>query len=364
MPIDKSNKKGYTESRNVPFVEKLPFWKHFFRRHVSSLTVNLLKPHQSSTPHKGQTGEAMRSYPFTAPWGRLIGTLFALIFLIFGLAACGGGGGSSTPTDPPSKKVVSLAGEATFVSKTGVPVLATAVTSGDEIVVPCIAEGTTCTASATFVCGAQSQAGTQKNVTATSVQFGHSADLTVGACTLSVTASATGMTSATKDFTFTVTTPKKVPVASATTLAFDAGYIPQAHHLYADGTYETVPPVNKTGLLIGACIIGREVKPVSQPINCSDSTGVRHNLTWNKTAMKIVAYDGSSGVPPVITDSSFWLDVSGPDVANGWTSSSTVTNGTAYTKSDRHLVYFRETGTTKEVLMSADLGTIKALTGF
>jgi len=155
-----------------------------------------------------------------------------------------------------------------------------------------------------------------------------------------------------------------VPVASATTLAFDAGYMPQVTHLYADGTFLTVNPVNKTGLVLGACIIGREVKPVSQPINCGDVSAARHNLTFNKTAMEIVAYDGSSGVLPAVTDAAFWLDVSGPDLVNGWDRVYVTLSGSVYAKGDRRFLYFQPKGTTQEVLMSGDLGNIKALTGF
>jgi hypothetical protein len=301
---------------------------------------------------------------FNALRGRPISTLFALI-LIAGLAACGGGGGSSTPSDPPPVvKTVSLAGEITFVSKTGTPVALDAITPSDEPVVPCNAEGTPCAASSVMTCTGQSQAGVSKNVTVTSVQFGHTTDFTLGTCTISVTGTATGFTSATKDFTFTVIAPKRVPVASATTLAGDAGYIPQVSHLYADGTFETVTPVNKTGLALGVCVIGREVKPVSQPLNCGDAAGVRHNLTWNKQLMQIVAYDGASGTLPAITDSAFWLDVSDPDLVNGWTRVYVTSSGTVYTKEDRRFLYFQPKGTTQELSMSGDLGNTKALTGF
>ena len=161
---------------------------------------------------------------------------------------------------------------------------------------------------------------------------------------------------------------RRVPLASAAVLAFDAGDVPQVVHVYANGSHETLAAFGDTGYAIGNCVIRRAVQPLSQPLNCGDAAGVRRELSWIKATNKIVAYDGSSGALPAAaydpSETSYWLDVSGPDVANGWSRSVVQAAGTHFTKSDRHFVWFKPTGSVAEARVSGDLGTIKALTGF
>lgn len=202
------------------------------------------------------------------------------------------------PTDPPAKDAVALTGEVTFVSKTGVPVLASAVTPSDELVVPCTAKGTTCTATTTLVCGAQSQAGTVKNVTVTTVQFSHSADWTAGTCTASVTASATGMTSATKDFTFTVTAPK-VAIARYTDKVYATWSGAQLYSVTKSGLklltnktsftiggypfFNCWQPKGKTGTLADGTIL----------VTCQDAVNLRrHYLYIDPISEELHEYSG------------------------------------------------------------------------
>jgi hypothetical protein len=91
-------------------------------------------------------------------------------------------------------------------------------------------------------------------------------------------------------------------------------------------------------------------------------------LSWLKTENKIVTYDGSSGVLPTPvydpSESSYWLDVGRPDFVNRWDLAYAQAAGTFFAKSDRRVIWFLATGSISEVIVSGDLGNIKALTGF
>ena len=161
---------------------------------------------------------------------------------------------------------------------------------------------------------------------------------------------------------------RRVPLASAAVLTSEGGYVPQVIHVYADGSHETLKPLLDIGYLIGNCVIRREVQAVSQPLNCVDSAGLRHNLSWIKTTNKIVAYDGTSGTLPALvydpSETSYWLDVSSPDLVNGWNRAYAQAAGIFFAKSDRRFLWFLPAGSTSEAVVSGDIGDIKALTGF
>ena len=161
---------------------------------------------------------------------------------------------------------------------------------------------------------------------------------------------------------------RAAPLASAAVLASGTGYVPQVIHVFADGTFQVLKAYVDTGYAIGNCIIRRAVQVASQPLNCGDANGVRHDLSWIKASNRIVAYDGSAGVLPAVTDSvspdGYWLDVSGPDLVNGWTSAYAGTVAVFFTKSDRRFVWSRLAGSSVDWLVSSNLGNIKALTGF
>ena len=161
---------------------------------------------------------------------------------------------------------------------------------------------------------------------------------------------------------------RAAPLASAAVLASGTGYVPQVIHVFADGTFQVLKAYVDTGYAIGNCIIRRAVQVASQPLNCGDANGVRHDLSWIKASNRIVAYDGSAGVLPAVTDSvspdGYWLDVSDPDVVRRWDRAYAADAGTFFAKEDRRVLWFMPTGTSTERLVSGDLGNIKALTGF
>lgn len=207
---------------------------------------------------------------------------------------------------------------------------------------------------------------------------GTSSAMTIGAatCTVTLTSNSTllaevtiqGNCAADAFFNAGVCVARRVPLASAAVLVGDAGYVPQVIHVYADGSHETLKPLLDICYLIGTCGIRREVQTVSQPLNCGGADAVRHNLSWIKTTHKIVAYDGTSGALPALvydpSEMSYWLDVSGADFVNGWTSTYSAADGAFFTKSDRHHVWFKANRTTTGAVVSGDPDTIKALTGF
>ena len=151
-------------------------------------------------------------------------------------------------------------------------------------------------------------------------------------------------------------------------LAGDAGNVPQVIHVFADGTFQVLKAYVDTGYAIGNCIIRRAVQVGSQPLNCGDANGVRHDLSWIKASNRIVAYDGSAGVLPAVTDSvspdGYWLDVSNTDLGNGWTTAYVGTAASFFTKRDREFLWMSPAGSDGEWLVSSKIGLVKALTGF
>jgi hypothetical protein len=125
---------------------------------------------------------------------------------------------------------------------------------------------------------------------------GTSTAMTLGAATSTVTLTSNttllaevtirGNCAADALFNAGVCVARRVPLASAAVLAGDAGYVPQVIHVYADGSHETLTPVQDIPYAIGICVSRREVQPASQPLNCGGSAGLRHNLSWIKTTNK------------------------------------------------------------------------------
>ena len=160
---------------------------------------------------------------------------------------------------------------------------------------------------------------------------------------------------------------RAAPLASAAVLASGTGYVPQVIHVFADGTFQVLKAYVDTGYAIGNCIIRRAVQVASQPLNCGDANGVLHDLSWIKASNRIVAYDGSAGVLPAVTDSvssdGYWLDVSNTDLGNGWTTAYVGTAASFFTKRDREFLWMSPAGSDGEWLVISKIGHVKALTG-
>lgn len=263
-------------------------------------------------------------------WGRTLGSVIALIFVTFGLVACGGGGGASdtlsaptvnvsTPTSgtnngvgistPSNTGGIKTIQSVTinFVTVNGVNIDGTTVEPTVKVEVTYGAGGTVGSGTLTTTCGDQQLVGTLESATVEKLVFTHP-DWKVGACTGVATVSATGFSSATSNFAFTVNMPATYTtydmIVTVNGIRGTLSYVERD----AQGKHTLIPFVNKTGYdivaLCGVPYVGDNVWIHSDGVarfSCVTPAASNQRRTFKMTGKGELGSEDTSPLPANVT---------------------------------------------------------------